>query len=407
MPQWTDFVADFMQFTTDALSPDIFRRWSAIAAIAGAMERRIWSRQGPRVVFPNLYTLLVAPPGVGKFTIEEVRGLWTEAKMPGTREKAFQVAPDSMTKATLMDNLVKAKTTRLMPSGPPYTYHSMLVAAEEFSVLLPSYDLEYIGSLNSIYNNKVLHAESRRTGSVRELSIEFPQINLLGGVQPGWLSSVFPEEAWSTGLTSRIIMIYSSDLPLKDIYADTEGDPNQRDQLVNRLGQVAALVGEMSFAGDAMDRLRRWHLAGSPPAPTHSKLVNYVRRRSLHVQKLAMISAIARTGRLRIELLDTERAIGWLLEVEKLMPDIFRAMIGRSDIHILEELHRYVMGIWSKDKKASPVTTADISWFLSDRAPSDKVLALLMNAERSGLIVRVGGTQDLWLPGAKFKREVE
>lgn len=402
---WSDFIGEFMALTEGALSPDLFRRWSAISLVAGALERRVWLKMGPRQTFPNLYVLLVAPPGVGKYVIEIARDMWTSTLEPGTKVPAFKVAPDSMSKASLMDTLSKAKQIALQ-TNPPLTYHSLLVAAEEFAVLLPGYDLEYIGSLNSIYNNKPLHEESRRTGSVRELKIEFPQLNILGGAQPGWLASVFPEEAWSTGLASRLIMVYSPDVPLKDLF-DDPGEPVQaRVSVLNKLAHMSQMYGQMKWSVEAADCVGKWHLAGGPPAPTHSKLAHYIRRRtSLHMPKLALISAVARTGKMVIELIDVKRAIAWLTEAETLMPDIFRAMVGKSDTQVIEELHFFLTSAYIR-AKSTPVHERALFSFLSQRVPSDKVEKLVQIAERANIIQRLAGT-DTYKPMPRHEHGLE
>jgi len=393
VPQ-SDFVTDFMTYTEGALSPELFRLWTGIALVAGACERRIWLRTGRNTTFPNLYTLLVAPPGVGKQVIDDARELWTDTREANSMSPAFKVAPDSVTKASLIDSLAKAKTTRLPPSGPPIDYHSLLVAAEEFSVLLPQYDLEFIGVLNKIYNNpNVPYSEARRTGSVREVSIDFPQLNILGGAQPGWLKSVFPEEAWSTGLTSRIIMVYCSDVPLLDIFAAESDNSHLRGELLSQLSAISSRFGELSWEPAAQARISEWHLAGGPPTPEHSKLVHYVRRRTLHALKLTLISAVSRGERKQIAKLDVDRAIAWLLDAERLMPDIFRAMIGKSDVQVMEDLHYFILTRW-KMQSHKPIREAEIYTWLSSRVPSDKVNKIIEVAERSGIMERFAGTTD-------------
>jgi len=382
-----------MAFTEGALSPELFRLWTGIALVAGACERRVWLRSGRNVTFPNLYTLLVAPPGVGKQVIEDARELWNEAQSPSTRSQAFKVAPDSMTKASLVDNLARAKTNKLLKGlTGPLVYHSLLIAAEEFSVMLPAYDLEYIGVLNKIYNNpNTPYAESRRTGSVREVEIEYAQLNILGGAQPGWLKSVFPEEAWSTGLTSRMLMVYCSDAPLLDIFADNAATDQARSAIVKRLGEISEVYGELAWTEPARERLRQWHLAGGPPTPTHSRLVHYVRRRTLHALKLTIVSAISRRSFEQVELIDVERAITWLIQIEQLMPDIFRAMIGKSDAAILEELHHYLVAHWQM-RKQMPIREQEIVSWLAARIPSDRIIKMIEIAERAGLMERFAGT---------------
>jgi hypothetical protein len=399
---WTDVISEFLEITEGSLSPAIFRKWAGIAMVAGALERRVWiSTPRGGAAFANLYTLLVAPPGAGKFVVERIRELWTNTRGAGNGAPAFHVAPDSVTKASLIDTLAKAKAISLQ-AKPPQTYHSLLVASEEFSLLLPAYDMEFIGVLNSIYNNKSLHEEARRFGPAREVRIENPQLNIFAAAQPGWLASVFPEEAWSTGLTSRMIMIYAPDVPLVDLFDTTYGDTREREaELSLKLGHLAELWGEAIWGAGAAEKFGAWHLAGGQPAPTHSRLAHYVRRRSLHVLKLMLVSAVSRSGHPRIELADVDRAIGWLREAEDLMPDVFRAMLGKSDSTVVEELHFYATVVWNKNGR-EPLASKIIYGFLAQRVTSDKIEKIIDIADRSGILMRLAGS-DTFLPKPKHE----
>lgn len=405
-PGWSDFVSDFMALTESQISPALFKRWSAIALVAGALERRVFAKTGGGAIFPNLYTLLVAPPGVGKFVIETVRELWTETIEPGTKLPAFHVASDSVTNASLMDELVKAKSVLVMPQGPPLTYHSLLVAAEEFQVLLPAFDQQFIASLNSIYNNKKFHRESRRTGTVREVVLENPQLNILGGAQPAYFASTFPEEAWATGFARRVIMVYSTETPTRSLWFESEIEEGAREKMLAKLARLSQLKGSMRWHPAAAQALDIWHQAGGPPIPSHSKLAHYNRSRSVNSVKLATISAISRTGGFLIEKIDVERGLAWMIEVERLMPDIFREMIGRSDTQVIEEMHIYIMSLWAGNK-TKPVDGGVIRRFLLQRVPHEKAETIIMAAEKANYIARVAGTQDLWVPRPKMEREVE
>lgn len=373
--------------------------------VGGALERRVWARTSRGICFPNLYVLLVASPGVGKFMIEEVRGLWTEAREAEGNLRAFHVNPDSMTKASLVDTLAKSKRIKLQAEGPALVYHSLLVTAEEFSVLLPNYDMEYIGTLNSIFNNKGLHEESRRTGTVKELRIENPQLNILGGVQPSFLASNFPEEMWMTGLARRLLMIYSAEAPYRELTMYQTEHDRPKAQISARLSQLSGLMGEMKWRKEAFEKLARWDAkgggsSGGPPIPQHSKLSHYVRTRTEFAIKLSIISAISRSQLLIIEEIDVTRALEWLFEAELFMPDIFREMLGKSDTQVIEELHYFLMQLWLKDKQ-KPLHASHIYKFLSQRVPSEKIERLIQVAERANVIARIGGTEDLWIPRPK------
>lgn len=406
----SDIISDFMELTDGDETPDLFRRWSAICLVAGALERRVWTRVGskgglPRWTYPNLYVWLVGPPGVGKSIIGDIRDMWFQAIEPGTNKPAFKVAPNNMTKASLIDRLSKSTQSWLSLSGPPIEYNSLLVAAEEFGVFLPSYDMEFIGVLNDIYNNPELFSEERRHGPVREVSIPHPQLNILGGVQPAWLAQVFPEHAWATGFSSRTIMVYASSKPKVDLYGNGEDRSTSRQKIISNLSGLRHLYGYLPWNPDTYSKLNSWNMANGPPTPTHSRLEDYNTRRTQHVSKIATISSISRTNTITtIEDIDLERAITWLTEAEKFMPDAFRAMKGKSDIVIINDLYDYITELYRRNKQ-KPVPDNAIYDYLANYVPSDKVKQLIEIAERSNYIVRMAGT-DTYRPAARHERFV-
>lgn len=400
MPAPFDFIEQFVQITSGELSPEIFRRWAAIAAVAGALERRVWIKNGPRVTYPNMYVMLVGITGAGKGIINRVNGLWANTREPGAKIKAFRVAPDNMTKAALLDTLAKSRQSRLLPSGPPFEYHSMLVAAEEFGSFLPDYDQPFIHTLNSLYNCAQVYSENRRTGHVRELTIDRPLLHILGGAQPSYLASTFPDEAWKSGIARRLLMVYSSDKITQDIFYEPELAPGTWDDMHVRLGAYSQLFGEAPWGPAAGERVRDWNLAGSPPVPEHSRLEPYCQGRTMQVIKLSLVSAASRTdGRSLpvITLPDVERAFTWLFTIESLMPSIFRAMTGKNDQEVLEELHIFAIGVWAKNGRQA-IHRSLLMHFLAGRTTHEKVARLLDLALQTNMLTRLAGTEDQFLP---------
>lgn len=391
-----------MQMTEADDTPHLFRKWSAISLVAGALERRVWANVGyrsgeARQTFANLYVFLVGAPGVGKYIVKDIEKLWKNTIEPGTNKTALHVADSNMTKASMLDCMVEATRSFLPPKGPPYEYHSMLIAAEEFGVFLSAYDLNFVAVLNDIYNAPDSYSERRRHGPARELTVQYPLLNILGGVQPVWLNSVFPQEAWGMGLCSRLIMVYSPSSEPTDPFSNGQQFPIERVRLAQSLNKLSQLYGELQWETEAQEELKKWHLAGGPPTPTHSKLEHYCRRRTLHAIKLAIVSSISRTSSVgMIEKIDVTRAIEWLVEAEQLMPDIFRSMIGQSDADIIDELYGHMVSLYGMNKQ-KPINERSIFFFLLRRVPSEKIPRILEAAERANMIARVGGT-DTYIP---------
>lgn len=387
-PAQLDVVEGFLTLTEGVPSPEIFRLWAGIGLVAGCMERRVWAETGQQVTFPNLYVLLVAPPGVGKTSaIKVAEDLWSEVK-------GLHTAPDSMTAASMLDALGEAHRVIVREGKPVAEYHSLILPADEFSVFCPAYDLEFLGRLNKIYDNP-RRLRVRRKYLKEEVNILHPQLNILSGAQPGLLASLLPEEAWSMGFTRRLLMIYAGSGPQVELFATGPDRGDLRAEIVKRLAALAAMFGKMYWESDAARKIVEWHRAGGPPKPTHSKLSHYCSVRTQHVAKLCMVASASRAADYRITLADVDRALSWLLQAELLMPDIFREMVGKSDGDVIRELHFFLWRLWSRDKK--PLHESRLINFLKDRVTHEKVLRIIELSERANIISRQAGTQ-LYVP---------
>lgn len=382
-------IESFVKATNGLPSPEIFRRWTAIGVVAAALERRVWVSSAQSVVFPNLYTLLVAPPGVGKsMAIREGQKLLENS--PG-----LSIAPEDVTKASLLDSLKESHRIFTVPPKHMIEYHSMFVGADEFGVLVPAHDLEFLNVLNVLYDNRPHYKETRRSRE-KPLIMDDPQLNLLAGTQPDYLASLLPDQAWGMGTMTRIIMVYSGTAMRPKLFgAKLKIDMKDCQHDVDQIGQM---FGEMAWTQEAEDALTDWYDAGLKPVPEHSKLKHYNARRVLHVLKMCMISACARNNDRLIELFDVERAKEWLLEVESLMPEIFKEMAGKSDGLIIQDLHFYIWDYWVKNGK-TPIHRSKIDLFLMNRTPAYNVDNIVKTCVRAGVLKDKG--MDMFVPGTK------
>lgn len=386
-----------MELTDGIPSPEIFRLWTGISIISGALERRVWVETARSAIYPNLFILFVAPPAVGKSqAIEYASELWR-----GT--KKLLLAPDNVTTASMVDALFKASRRIITEQQQVVEYHSMLVCCSELGVLMPGHDLAFMSTLNYIYDNPRVYHETRRTRD-RDVEIIHPQLNIIAGTQPGFMANILPEEAWSMGFTSRLIMIYSSVCPYADLFERQEPRAELRSSLLERLVGFTQILGHFQWTVEAKAELVRWHREGCDPVPGHSKLQHYNKRRILYTIKLSMTAAIARSGALVITLEDLNRARDWLIAAEQVMPDIFREMVQHSDAQVIQELHYFAFQIFQKERKA--VHESRLIHFLQNRVPSEKVMRILELCDKSNVLCREAGSAH-YTPKPKHEHGLE
>lgn len=390
-----DWVEGFIDYTEGLPSPLTFRRWGAIAAVAGALERRVWLRSMNLDLYPHLYTFLVGPPGVGKsVVIGRVEELWRSLT-------AAHVAPKSMTAASLIDALADAKRTKtiIAANSMHLEYNSLLSVVGELSVFLPTWDGNFMGNLTGIWDGD--HYEEKRRGHDRHITIKKPQLNILGGTTPSYLNGTIPEGAWDQGFLSRTFLVYSGESVIQDIFAESTLDPEVFAKLRSDLRDIFDMAGQFAFASEAQAALRSWHLAGGPPRPEHPKLVHYLTRRTLHLLKLCMVASASQRSDRMITLENYHTALNWLLSMESELEQIFKALGARGDGQVIEEAYHFLYRIYMSSKE--PIQEHRLIGYLSERVPSYSVSRIVEVMERSGQIekrlTKMGA--PAWVPMAK------
>lgn len=285
-------------------------------------------------LYPNLYIFLVGHAGIGKSrTISAAARFLREIP-------EHHLGPNSVTMASLVDCLAEAKRTIIKLPDPAHEYHSLTILADELSAFMAMYEPELIGGLTTFYDC-VPYAQHRRGKDIR-IKIDSPQLNILSGSTPSNLLKFVPEIAWEQGFMSRVIMIYSDQRPLIDIFAKQQTELPQ--EMVHDLKQMAALHGEFKWTEAFANRIHSWRASGCSPLPQHPKLAHYNSRRLGHILKLCIVSAVDRGNLLLLEEQDFVKAIGWLTEAESAMPQIFQTGQLGPDAQAMDEIVAYING---------------------------------------------------------------
>lgn len=312
------WITAYLAFTAESESPEDYHLWTAISVIAGALKRQIFFDMGYFLLYPNMYVVLVGPPGRCKKSTAMRIGRDILKGVPGTKFTA-----DSTTREKLIINLTQAHKD----GASCMTAHST-----EFATMLTSSGMDMVVFLTDIFDCPLVWEHDTKSGGKN--TIKGPFLNLLGATTPDWISRAMPLDTIGVGLTSRIIFVFH-DTPREadPIPKLTPAQKALSQILINDLIAISALSGEFRLSPEADESHRTWYKQHTQkPNPSGDpRLSGYFERKQTHLLKLSMIIAAAKRDGLTIEIEDLNDAFSVLARTEKRMQRVF-AGVGKNPI---------------------------------------------------------------------------
>lgn len=326
-------------------------------------------------LYPNLYVFLVGNAGVGK-----TRAINSAANF--VREiPDLHLGATSMTMASLVDHMNEAKRTIIQLPEAHLEYNSLYICADELSAFMDQFDSGLIAGLTTFFDC-VPYSQGRRVNDIR-IKIKRPQLNILCGTTPSNLIKLMPEFAWEQGFTSRVILVHSTDRPIIDVFNTPSRD--MPSDMIHDYKLISTMVGQMGWTEDYATAMHQWKTLGFPPVPKHPKLEHYCSRRFAHLIKLSMIASVDRGNELMLTKADFNRAMGWLLEAEHYMVDIFKSGgSGFNDSSAMDEIQHHVAQAGAKGMPEHLIVR-----FAKDFVPGHSVINVLKVMEMSGMIIAI------------------
>jgi len=324
LPDWLD---GFMALTEDSEPPIMFRKWTAISAIASALQRKVRVDMGISLTFyPNFYVVLVGPSATGKGTAMKY-AYDILSQIPQIKLSAQSTSLQALIRRMKETNLTDID----MKTGEQIFHSSLTVFSNEFTVFLGYHNRELISALCDWYDcpSKWIYDTIKRD---KEMIIG-TWVNLLAGTTPDNIQSMLPMEAIGGGLTSRIIFVNEDKRDKLVIFqSSSQKDTDLQQALIHDLSQIVLISGNYRFTKDSAKLYSEWcHVAAKNPPFHDKKFDGYCGRRRNHLLSLAMVCSASRNDELVLEKEDLERADRLITEVENRMGLVFRG-IGKSDI---------------------------------------------------------------------------
>lgn len=103
MRHFENWLNSYFEYSRDGFVPDKFHYWTGISMLAATLERKVWLPWNPAfTVYPNLYVLLVAKPGIGKSTAIS-KGINLILEMKHQDLGNVKTVPSQVTEAKLLE----------------------------------------------------------------------------------------------------------------------------------------------------------------------------------------------------------------------------------------------------------------------------------------------------------------
>jgi hypothetical protein len=317
-----DWLTGFVEGASWGEAPLYFYWWVGCGTIAAALRRQVWISMGTFKWMPNLYILLVAPPGVIQKSSTADLGLVHLLKnVPG-----INFGPSTLTWQSLYDAFAEVGEEVQISPTEVITQHALVINSSEFGITLNPQDTEMVDQLVHIWDNREMHKRTRKDGL---LIIPTPCLNMIACTTPAWIAENMPRYLIGGGLTSRMVFVYGETkaryiaYPFKHMpldYAERQG------KLQRDLERISKMKGEFALTPEAVAYGEEWyeqfHKVDSKKLdPT--LIGGYIARKQTLVHKVAMILSASQGDSMLITLADLQRAEATISALEKNMPLVY------------------------------------------------------------------------------------
>ncbi len=365
-------------YMRDFTSPQNYIDWGWLYLISASLQRRVWIGPDHSKLFPNIYTILVGDPGVGKgLVIKQVaeilkyhklqdpsskappknkelsqvdRELMEETakadyeaaqKEEGSiehskekRDKSYEkpllipVAADATTYEALVRAMSRAirrinyttydETTK-RDTLSIYTHSSLCFCLEEISSLFRKRTEDLVHFLIQAYDCGDYTYDTKTQGKDR---VRKCCLNFFGGTTPSFMQTTFDDQLLTEGFSSRTFFIFASQNRKTALWIP-DLSPEQKQAYTHILRHVESLTklyGKVSIEPSTAAWLEEWWKGAQNERPnTNLKLNPYYARKNIHVLKIAMALHFGESTEMSIKQQTFEKALKLLAEEEKRM----------------------------------------------------------------------------------------
>lgn len=355
------------------------------------MSRRVWtSIRADRLLYGNLFVILVSPPGVGKSVPLDLAHemLLTASEL---NMGCIDFAGDEATREQVIQHMGK-----VFPKDGTSGDMSYVACLSELASFFKGDSVDWMQSLSRLWDTAPVPYQKNTKTQGSDFMVHH-YLTILGAVQPKWMMDNFPRQAFDLGFSARTFFVWAGEKPPSPLFGPAQGGKRTQ-PIIDGLNRTIAARGMFEWNEPAKELFGKWYNGGMEPKVTDPLLYSYAERRDLQAAKLALIAAVA--GHPKDNTIypkDVERAWEWMFAVEKTMPQVTALVGGNVFFGRQQEVVEFVKQRY--EATGGQIRESEVRRFLSRMVSPRDVGALLDDMAAQRIIVADPATAS---PERKF-----
>jgi len=299
------WLGEYIQFAKDLEACPRFKFFTACCCLGAAVNNKVWIQRGdagllPKL-FPNIWVILLAPPGRGHKTSTINMGIncLIEA-CPEVRILADKLTPEALVQA-LSEPVGPRERIRIGPRDA-----TGLIKAPELSVFFgrQQYNTGLVALITDLY-------DYREEWSVETIGrgknvLKRNCISILGGSTPTWLQKMLPDDAFTGGFMRRFLLVEMPPNYFKRrAYPKNLKESTGWSDIVQGLRTLSIIQGEMGWTPTCAEYYKEYYENLKPTGDEQKDA--YLEGEAEQILRISMLLALSK-GELFISLEDFKLA---------------------------------------------------------------------------------------------------
>lgn len=328
MRQCTNWLIDYLTYTEKLESPELFHVWTALSILSAGIGRNTSLDCGWGIIFPNLYTILVAKS--------------TKCRKSAAADMGYEILKDADVITITAERITNASLWKALGDAATATGKSeIFVFSDELSLFLSKEETHkgVMATLTRLYGCPDYVKNETKKSGVDHVTDAF--ITTLLATTPTDLTELIPDVATGKGFTPRLVLVCNETPRGKRLFVPMDLELKVR--LVEDLKYIKKnIIGSFILSPEANQWVEKWY--EKLKYPEDEMLDGFYGRKHTLLFKVGMLVSISYKDGLVLEESDLQKALALIDQMESFMPTAYNA-VGedpqtRHQDRILRQLER-------------------------------------------------------------------